>query len=591
MCGIAGYYKFKEDFQDTGLLKALEKLHARGPDAQGLYITDSVGLAHKRLKIFDLSDKAAQPMVDKELGIVLVFNGEIYNFLELRKELEAKSYNFYSNSDSEVLIKAYHAWNLDFIHRIEGMFAFAIYEIQSGNLILGRDRLGIKPLYYAYSPKGFQFASTLPALLKFKEINTALDEIALHYYFTFHAIPEPHTLLKGAKKLEPGILMLISKSGTLKKIPYWTLDQNNKKNDFEEEDWVQATRVALDSAIQRQLKADVPIGVLLSGGLDSSILVALAAQNNDFPLETFSIGFETINNNSGDEFTYSDLIAKQFRTKHHQINISNDHLEEALTHCVDAMSEPMTSHDNIGFYLLSKEVSKYVKVVLSGQGADELFAGYHWFQNLNQLSPSYRHSSQCILECIADNSYSEYCQLIHSEYQTTNYAHEYLFDLFKKHESLNLLDNMLVYESGFALSSGPLSRVDNMTMASSLEARVPFLDELVVSVASSMPNDFKIKHDGKFILKQLGRALLPESIINRPKGYFPVPALQHTHGPMHHFMKEILNEEAIRSRGIYKLDAVQKLLNKEQSCITATGGSKLWQIALLEYWLQRHLNQ
>uniref|UniRef100_UPI0022B4AF8C asparagine synthase-related protein n=1 Tax=Legionella tunisiensis TaxID=1034944 RepID=UPI0022B4AF8C len=266
--------------------------------------------------------------------------------------------------------------------------------------------------------------------------------------------------------------------------------------------------------------------------------------------------------------------------------ISNKQLTHSLEKCVSAMSEPMLSHDNIGFYLLSYEVAKQVKVVLSGQGADEIFAGYHWFQNIQTGASSPAQSAQIILNKVADRSFEEYKHLVKPTFRTAAHAASFLTRLCKRNASTNPIDNLLLYESTFALANGPLSRVDNMTMAASLEARVPFLDESVVDLAASMPLIYKLPSGGKYILKQLGKKMLPEKIINRAKGYFPVPALKYLGGSTLELMHEILSPANIKKRNIFNIDAIQTLLNHPEKHFTPSGVSKLWQIALLEYWLQ-----
>lgn len=591
MCGIAGEYKFHDGVTSQVQLERANARHFhRGPDSGVTLQQGPISLAHRRLKIFDLSDKASQPMIDEELGLTLVFNGAIYNFRELREELHEKGYRFTSTGDTEVLLKAYHAWGEDCLNRLHGMFAFAVWDMTEKKLVIARDRTGIKPLYYAQTDAGFAFASTLPALLEFRGVDIGIDKTALHYYLTFHAVPEPLTMLRGVKKLMPGSILTIHEGGRQEQRTYWQLQIDESKTDYKrsEKDWVEATREALMLAIDRQLSADVPVGVLLSGGLYSSLLVALAAQIRGEHVETFSIGFEACNGEQGDEFYYSDLVSRQFNTKHHQMFISSKRLADELGNCVGSMSEPMISHDNIGFYLLSQEVSKHVKVVLSGQGADEIFAGYGWFQQLPHERLLPEQSAALIHNLVADREYAEYLYLVTPNTCTDDHASSYLRDLCRRNGSSSPIDNLLAYESGFALSNGPLGRVDNMTMASSLEARVPFLDEAVIDVATSMPLRYKLDDGGKAILKQLARQMLPAAVVDRPKGYFPVPALKYLQGSTLDLMREVLSPRNVASRGIFNQNAVRQLLTEPHDHLTPTGASKLWQIGLLEYWLQQH---
>jgi asparagine synthase (glutamine-hydrolysing) len=588
MCGIAGELRFGED---EAALASMEEVNlrqmARGPDSGGIFRQNRMALGHRRLKIFDLSERAAQPMVDYALGLALVFNGAIYNFRELRAELKTKGYHFTSEGDTEVLLKAFHAWGESCVEKLCGMFSFAVWERDSGVMTLARDRMGIKPLYYAETPSGFRFASSLPALLVYEDIDRAIDPEALHYYLNFHAVPEPLTILSGIRKLMPGTIMQIYPDGRKTERRYWRFDLPDAPPRTQSaEAWTQEAHQVLRFALGRQLIADVPVGILLSGGLDSSLLVALAAEQSSRPVETFSIGFESANGESGDEFYYSDKVAAHFGTRHHRMFISNKQLADSLASCVAAMSEPMVSHDNIGFYLLSREVSRHVKVALSGQGADEIFAGYHWFQKLGGVEAGPDAATR-IGALVRDRSFAEYEETVTPAFRTADLAQEFLVNMVRENGSRMLLNHVMEYESTFALSNGPLGRVDNMTMASSLEARVPLLDESVIDFAASLPIEMKLGDGGKAILKLLGRKLLPRQVVDRPKGYFPVPALKYVQGPTLDLMREVLSPARVQARGIFNPQKVKTLLEEPHAHLTRTGGSKLWQLGLLEFWLQQ----
>jgi len=383
MCGICGEIRFDgQTASIDAVARMRDQMQPRGPDGSGLFHSGAIATGHRRLKIIDLSEHAQQPMLDPELGLGIVFNGCIYNYRELRNQLQAQGYRFFSSGDTEVILKSYHAWGEDCVQRFHGMFAFAIWERDSGRVLLGRDRLGIKPLYLAEIPGGLRFASSLPALLAGGGLDTAIDPVALHHYMSFHAVvPAPHTILEGVRKLPPATLRRIEPDGRQLERVYWDPPFGPREEDegLSFGDWQERTLSALRTAVKRRLEADVPVGVLLSGGLDSSLIVGLLAEQGQRGLNTFSVGFESVGSEEGDEFRYSDLIASHFDTDHHRIFVDSARLLPALDHCVHAMSEPMVSHDVIGFYLLSEQVSKHVKVVQSGQGADEVFAGYHWY--------------------------------------------------------------------------------------------------------------------------------------------------------------------------------------------------------------------
>ena len=327
-------------------------------------------------------------MVDAELGLAAVFNGCIYNYRELRAELEGAGYRFFSTSDTEVLLKAFHRWGAACVERFFGMFAFGVAERDTGVLTLGRDRLGIKPLYLTATQERVRFASSLPALLEGGDVDTSIDRVALHHYMTFHSVvPAPRTILAGVRKLPPATVRTIRPDGTGEERVYWRPEHVRREQDrgMSARDWRDAVLESLRVAVRRRMVADVPVGVLLSGGLDSSLVVALLADEGQVGLKTFSVGFHATAGESGDEFEYSDLIAEHFGTDHQQILVDPDRMLPAVDAAITAMAEPMVSHDCVAFYLLSEEVAKSVKVVQSGQGADEVFAGYNWYPPLAEV--------------------------------------------------------------------------------------------------------------------------------------------------------------------------------------------------------------
>ncbi len=416
MCGICGEIRFDGSTPSVEtVVRMNEVLFPRGPDGSGVYQSRQLAVGHQRLKILDLTEHAQQPMIDSELGLGIVFNGCIYNFRDLRVQLRALGYRFFSEGDTEVILKAYAAWGIECVDRFHGMFAFAIWERDSGRLVLARDRLGIKPLYYSELANGLRFASTLPALLKSGSIDTNIDPVALHHYMSFHAVvPAPHTILKGVRKLPPATVRVIDADGRSRDHCYWRLHYGARADEREMnyEDWQEVTLNALRKAVERRLVSDVPVGVLLSGGLDSSLIVGLLAEQGQRGLNTFSVGFEAVDDEAGDEFQYSDIIARHFATEHHQIRVDSSRLLPALNDCIRAMSEPMVSHDVIGFYLLSERVSKHVKVVQSGQGADEVFAGYHWYPPLAESDDPVNDYARVFF----DRDHAEFAQAVHPRF-------------------------------------------------------------------------------------------------------------------------------------------------------------------------------
>ncbi len=588
MCGICGEIALKGTPPEPAAIeRMMEVMRRRGPDAGATFAGKNILLGHRRLKIIDLTEASAQPMVDKKLGLAIVFNGAIYNYRELRAELEGKGYQFFSQGDTEVILKSYHAWGKECVKRFNGMFAFAVTELTSGRTMLARDRVGIKPLYYARQEKTLRFASSLPALLAAGGVDTSLDPVALNFYLSFHAVvPPPHTILNGVKKLPPATTWMIEPDGRETMEPYWTLPFGvpAAQQDWDEAAWQEETLSVLRRSVKRRLVADVPVGVLLSGGLDSSLIVGLLAEHDRALIDTFSIGFESVGGEEGDEFRYSDLIAKRFGTKHHKLFIDAARTLPALKDCVTQMSEPMTSHDNVGFYLLSQEVSKYVKVVQSGQGADEIFGGYHWYPPMAETNDAFATYRQNFF----DRDFAEFSRLVSPEFVQSDYASEFVKNHFAHPGAETALDKALRIDSLVMLVDDPVKRVDNNTMAASLEARVPFLDHEVVEFAATVPGALKIRDGGKYLLKEASRRVIPAEVIDRPKGYFPVPALKYLRGNFLELTREYLTNDAATRRGIFQRPSIDALLADPEAHITPLQGSKLWQAALLEFWLQSH---
>ncbi len=586
MCGICGEIRLDGSAPAvTAIDQMTARMTSRGPDDMGLYMRAQMGFGHRRLSIIDLSTHAQQPMVDNGLGLGIVYNGEIYNYRELRDELIAKGYAFFSHGDTEVILKAYHAWGEDCVKRFYGMFAFVIWERDTGRVFCARDRLGIKPFYYTNSGQAFRFASSLPALLAPNDLPREIDPVALHYYMHFHSVvPPPHTMVKGIFKLPPASTLVIEPNGQRRESVYWQVDYAPDPQERSEEEWEALTLTALRRAVERRLVADVPVGVLLSGGVDSSLIVGLLAEAGQHGLQTFSIGFESVGEEQGDEFQYSDVIAQHFSTTHHKIRVDAERTLPAMQACVRAMAEPMVSHDVIGFYLLSEEVAKHVKVVQSGQGADEVFGGYHWYPPmLTSTDPV-----QDYAKVFFDRDHADYARLIQPEWVEEDYSRQFVEAYFKRPGAATAVDQALRIDTQVMLVDDPVKRVDNTSMAWGLEARVPFLDHDVVELAARMPATLKVGQGGKYILKEAARRVIPAAVIDRPKGYFPVPALKYLRGDYLNWVRDIMNEPVARQRGLFQTSYVEQLFAAPEEHITPLRGSKLWQVALLEFWLQTH---
>jgi asparagine synthase (glutamine-hydrolysing) len=594
MCGIAGEIRFDEKPADIAAVTTMTAaLHRRGPDGWGIHAGGATALGHRRLKIIDLSDRAAQPMVDPELQLTAVFNGLIYNYRELRAELRAAGYRFFSDSDSEVLLKAYHKWGVDCVDHFLGMFAFAVLESDSGRLVLGRDRLGIKPLYLSQTPHRLRFASTLPALLTAGEVDTAIDPVALHHYLSFHSVvPAPRTILSGVEKLPPATVRTVHPGGQCEDREYWrpVFSREGLGPSLDSADWSGAVLDALRLAVERRMVADVPVGILLSGGIDSSLVVALLAEGGQQGLRTFSVGFEAAGGEPGDEFVYSDQVAAHFSTDHQKIMVTSDRLLPAVDAAIDAMSEPMVSHDCVAFYLLSEEVSRSVTVVQSGQGADEVFAGYDWYPPLAGVPRD--RAAAAYARVFVDRPHAELAELLEREWLTgcdffeRDHSQAFIDTHFGAPGADTAVDAALRLDTTVMLVDDPVKRVDNMTMAWGLEARVPFLDHELVELAAACPPELKLAAGGKGVLKAASRGVVPDTIIDRPKGYFPVPAIRHLSGPFLDRVRDAVTDPVAKDRGLFRPDWLQRMLADPNTERTTLGSNALWQVALLEMWLQ-----
>ncbi|MFM1546643.1 MAG: N-acetylglutaminylglutamine amidotransferase [Candidatus Pseudothioglobus sp.] len=585
MCGICGQLRFDGDTPSSESLdNMMNKLARRGPDSNGKWLEGKIGFGHQRLSIIDLSRSGSQPMIDNLLKLTLVFNGTIYNYKQLRSRLISKGYSFFSSSDTEVIIKAYHYWGEDCVNHLDGMFAFAIWDKPSKKLFIARDRMGIKPLYYNLTNKAFTFASNSQALLT-QGLDKSVNPIALQQQLSLHGVvPAPNTIINGIKKLKPGTYIVLSEKGDIKEQTYWHPSATRPEGNVSEEDYIARTHELLTAAVTKRMDAsDVPIGVLLSGGLDSSLIVALLKEAGHRDIRTFSIGFEDIDDESGSEFEYSDQVVSKFKTDHKKYLLSNQEVLPRLSEAVMNMSEPMVGQDAIAFYLLSEQVSKHSKVVLSGQGADEAFAGYFWYP---RMAKEHGDEIESFSKHYVDRPHDEYLQTVMPIYQGENHTHKWLSKEFLKPGADSFIDKVFRTDITRLVVDDPVKRVDNMTMAWGLEARVPFMDTELVEWALKIPPSLKMREEGKYPLKKIARELLPSSVIDRKKGYFPMPALKYIQGDFLEFMSDILLSSSCLNRGIFDQKYINKVINSPRDYMTSLNGSRLWHLALLEFWMQ-----
>jgi len=587
MCGICGEFRFnKSQFDNVKLTKLMDSIASRGNDSKGTYKEKNIFLGHHRLSIIDTSDKSNQPMKINDL--VIIFNGVIYNYKELRKNLITKGHIFNSSGDTEVIIRLYIEYGSECVNYLDGVFSFAIYDTKKNNLFLARDRIGIKPLYYTLDNNAFRFSSSMNGLIN-KNEKPQINPIALQYQFMLHSVvPAPHTIISGIHKLEPGHTLKITQSGESYLNKYFDINEVEIKNHKEQEITEHSTYL-LKKAVEKRLNiADVPVGILLSGGLDSSLITALAKKFKE-QIDTYSIGFNTVNEEVGNEFYYSDLVAKDFKTSHVKYKINDDELFNNLDLVISNMSEPMFSQDSSAFFLLSNRVSKNNKVVLSGQGADEVFGGYFWYKQI--MNEKSLNEIDTLSKYYFDRSFHNYKNIVNNKYVYSNYVHNDISRAMNEMSpTLSTLDKVFRLELSMFIIDDPVKRVDNMTMSHALEARVPFLDIDLITYMLSIKGSDKIKHTSKYYLKKLSESFLKKEIIYRDKFYFPVPPLKIIEGKFYHYCKKVLNTDAALNRDIYNRKYIDRLLDEPNTNYTNLNGNELWHFTLLERWLQLNVD-
>ncbi len=589
MCGIVGEYYFKNKSSDHNhnIELLVDKVKSRGPDYSGFSVLENICLGHSRLSIIDLSNASNQPFEDYESNLSMVYNGCIYNYIDLRNKLIKKGHFFRTSGDTEVVLKSYLEWGEECVKFFEGDFAIAIWDNSRKRLFLFRDRFGVKPLYFTNSRNFFRFGSTLQSIIVKNDIDLSLDEKSLHMHFSLHAVvPAPDTLFKNIKKVPPGYYLTIDENKKISIIQYWKLESpDQKKIITNENEATETIEYLLKESIEKRLAAsDIDVGVLLSGGLDSSMIVALAKQK--FPnLKTYSIGFEDDKEEKGNEFIYSDQVVKKYKTDHKKFIIDNSLVLSKLPKAFEAMSEPMVAQDAVAFYMLSELVRKDVKVILSGQGADEGFAGYFWYNKINLEKNDYAN----FLKHYIDRSEVELSEFLNIKF-SSNFTNLMIKNKFRDINAETLLGNVLNFDITTLVVDDPVKRVDNMTMAWGLEARVPFLDHKLIEASVKIDPNIHLKRNGKNILKIISDKLLPKDVITRKKGYFPMPALKFIRGEYYDFVYDILNSSKCYNRNLYNKDYIKKLLEKPNNHKTAIEGNKLWHAAATELWFQVNLD-
>ena len=607
MCGIVGYYGCLDKGQSVNILrKMLTRIKHRGPDESGIYISDNIGLGSARLSIIDLV-KGTMPISNESESLWIVFNGEIFNYIELKEELSERGYRFKTDSDTEVIVNLYEEYGPEFLHKLNGQFAIAIWDKKKEELFLARDRVGIRPLFYTELNNSFVFVSEIKALLEFPEINLEISPKSISQYFTFWTSISPNTAFKNVFELPPGTYMTINSDGK-KTTTYWELPIY-KPNNYKYDNLDEATKefeIIFSDAVKLRLRADVPVAAYLSGGIDSSVTTSFIKSISPNNLQTFSIGFE---DKDFDESVYQTIASNYFNTQHSSITCHNEEIANNFKDVIWHSETPLLRTAPTPMKLLAKNVRDHnIKVVITGEGADELLGGHHSFKEtkirhfwakdpqskyrpllLKKLYPYLPHmnkASNNMLKMFFGYKLNETSSPIYSHllrWNNTSRLNNYLSDSFKesigdydpidefekkinsKLENYDYLSKaqwieMNMFMSGYLLSS----QGDRMAMANSIEGRYPFLDHRVIEFCMQLPPDLKLNGlNEKYLLKKMMKGRIPNSILERPKQAYRAPikgAFVADHLP--DYLKKMLSEKQITSSGIFNWIDVSKLLKK-----------------------------
>ena len=622
MCGICGF-----NWNDAALIKAMaETLEHRGPNQKGSFCYNEMSLGFRRLSIIDLSEHGRQPMFNEDGRICLVFNGEIYNFQELRPILEQKGHVFRSNTDSEVIIHAYEQWGESCVHRLRGMFAFAIYDQNRKRLLLARDRIGIKPLYYTWQQGQLRFASEIKAILADPQVERRVNHQAMYDYLGFEFVPAPETMFAGIHKLPAGHFLILEE-GKIRQQQYWDLKFHPGRNKLSFGQAVEQMRELLDQAVASHLVSDVPLGVFLSGGLDSSCIVALMRKHLSGSFKTFTIGYE---DKSFSELDYAQIVADHCQTDHQVLlldSLKPDYVEKTLWH----LDEPMTDLSTVPLYLLCKQAREQVTVCLSGEGADESFAGYdrfkasrmsRWFtllpeamrkQVLGRMAallpdqPQKKGAINMLKRFMEGANLDPAGQHLRWQYFLNALLEENLFsDSFRKRimadpfrlvrehnarcdAGTDQVNREIYLDTRFMMTDSVLMKVDRMSMASSLEIRVPLLDHVLVEFMASLPGDWKLNGmTTKYIFRAALEGLLPDKIVHRGKQGYSLPVKHLLRGELKQYMIELLNDSAVLRENM-NIAYINQLID-EHCSLQHNHNHMLWALINIAIWHNRFFN-
>jgi asparagine synthase (glutamine-hydrolysing) len=621
MCGLAGLYNFRSLAPaDRAAVERMTRLLIhRGPDDEGFYFQHALGLGHRRLSILDLSERGHQPMCTADGRFVIAYNGEVYNYLEIRKNLEADGHVFHTETDTEVILALYVQKGLECLQYFNGMFALAIWDSADCTLLLARDRVGIKPLYYAETADGIVFASEVKALLAAQRVSPQVVTAHIDTYLSFGYVPGAETLFQGVRKVLPGQWLQINPQG-IKSAFYWDLEYapNHWRNPQET---AEELRELLLDAMHIHLRSDVPLGVFLSGGLDSSATVALLAEAGIHHLQTFSVAYPA--GAQYDETPYARLVADRFQTHHHVLYMDPNQFLDCIPHFIWYMDEPVAEAPALGFYLIAKLLREHVTVALSGEGADELFAGYavyrymHWLEMYRKLPEGIRSPLEPILAIIGTEKIRKNLRLARQPLErryrgVSNYDPRYkemlytddfraalaiqpapdpLAMYYAKTHKQDPLTQMLYSDLKTWLVDDLLIKADKMTMAHSVELRVPFLDYRVIEYAATIPSNMKLRGGVvKWILKRAMQDRLPSEILTRKKLGFPTPLAFMLQRDLSGYLRDLLLSPKCINRQYFKRQAVERLI-EENASKRKDHHRVLWQLVVLEEWHRQFIDQ
>lgn len=619
MCGICGIVDFDGPPIDGGLLRRMTgTLRHRGPDDQGTVVSGAAGLGHTRLSIIDLTTAGRQPMQSADGRVTLVYNGEIYNFAVLREALERSGHVFQGRSDSEVVLHAYLRWGVDAFPRFNGMFALAIWDERTKTLVLARDRFGIKPLYYHRLSSGTIFGSEIKAILASNRVPRRLHDAGLHEYLYYGSTQGTNTLFEGIAKVLPGHFLTITRSD-FQSTPYWRVE-DIKQVQVEPEEATVAVRERLEKAVRGQLVSDVPVGIFLSGGVDSSAITALASKHYRDRIQTFSVGFDY--DRGVNELAKARQIARRYDTEHHELHIQGYRLQHVIERLVSCHDEPFGDAANIPLYLLCSELSGNPKVILQGDGGDEIFAGYRRYNVLashplwrsmvpiarlmnscTRWHSSYYRRARFIQALCAPDAARRMALLLTTETETgplhimngsvqqrlretDPFAEYYKWDQLLGH--LDLVQRMLYTDTRILLPNIFMEKVDKATMAHGIEVRVPMLDRVLADYAMSLPSSLKVRWgQKKWILRRALRGTVPGSILDAPKTGFGVPYSFWLRKPLTTYLRSVLFDSAVARMGIFDLHQVERCV-MEHTSARRDHGFLLWKALHLALWFNTY---